>query len=155
MRPVLNQYGTRFVPYFRKCPIHVCHSHISTESNNNDPNKTQGTLRPAKLLWWTTPARLRSSVCLHIRVVLSRLLSDGHHTPALLTKPAPFKNVHYTRNSTTSSARVFRVARSLPDIRQHAAAGEQHCRHIRTQKTQPVSQFFIPHLLLRLIWYVE
>ena len=32
----------------------------------------------------------------------------------------------------------------LSDIRQHAATGVQHCRHIRTQKTQAVSQFFIP-----------
>ena len=51
MRPVLDQYGTRFVPYFPKGPIHVCHTHINTEFNNNEQNKTQELLKPAKLSW--------------------------------------------------------------------------------------------------------
>ena len=30
LRPVLNRYGTRFVPYFHKCPIHTSVTHTST-----------------------------------------------------------------------------------------------------------------------------
>ena len=49
LRPVLNQYGTLFVPYIPKCPIQVCHTSVNTEYNNNEQNKTQETRKTAKI----------------------------------------------------------------------------------------------------------
>ena len=92
LRPVLNQYGTQFVPYFHKCPIHMSVTHTNTKSNNNDQNKTQGILRSAKLSRRDLRKTRSGHLCVCACVWWSRLPSDRHHTPALLTKPAPFKN---------------------------------------------------------------
>ena len=49
LRPVLNQYGTLFVPYIPKCPTQVCQTSVKTEYNNNDQNKTQEIRKTAKM----------------------------------------------------------------------------------------------------------
>ena len=142
---------------------HVCHTHINAKSNNNDQNKTQGIRRPAKLSWQdlrtTPPPQLRSSVCLHIHVVpsWSQNLRLWKMSTTTETPPSPHKRKRLQKfrreweearpwlDSVSGDVykanckmcrRGFSVWHCrLSDIWQHAATGEQHCRHIRTQKT--------------------
>ena len=64
LRPVLNQYGTRFVPYFHKCLIHTSVTHTSTPNLTIMSKIKQQNCRGG--IYAGPP--LRSSVCLCLAV---------------------------------------------------------------------------------------
>ena len=113
LRPVLNQYGTRFVPYFPKCPIQVCHSNVNTEFNSNEQNKTQEIMKTAKMFW----REARRTSCEHKHPVAAMRSVPVCQSVSARSSVRPLRCLPVTRRCslTEPPARILKMSSSEDD----------------------------------------